>query len=245
MKIVFLSVGEAFDKNFANSSVLIQAKSKILLDCGYSVPQIFWKYNTDPNFLDGIFISHFHADHYFGIPPLLLRMWEDGRNKPLTLIGRNSLKKQIFKLMEMGYRNLDEKLENIIRFLEVKNRIMFNELCFEVASSDHSVNNFAVKIFSDGKSVCYSGDGMFNDETISLYENSDLVIHECYTIDKRIRGHTNLMDLINLSRMRNIKRLALLHLNRKARKEKEKIKQIIRRSGLSIFLPEPLETVNI
>ncbi|UCH02638.1 MAG: ribonuclease Z [Candidatus Bathyarchaeota archaeon] len=245
MKIVFLSVGEAFDKNFANTSVLIQVKSKILLDCGYSVPQIFWKYNTDPNFLDGIFISHFHADHYFGIPPLLLRMWEDGRNKPLTLIGRNSLKKQIFKLMEMGFRNLDEKLENIIRFLEVKNRIKFNELCFEVASSDHSVNNFAVKIFSDDKSVCYSGNGMFNDETISLYENSDLVIHECYTIDKRIRGHANLMDLINLSRMSNIKRLALLHLNRKARKEKEKIEQIIRQSGLSIFLPEPLETINI
>jgi ribonuclease BN (tRNA processing enzyme) len=145
----------------------------------------------------------------------------------------------------MGYRNLDEKLENLIRFLEVKNRTKFKELYFEVASSNHSITNFAVKIFLGRKSVCYSGNGMFNDETMSLYKNSDLVIHECYTIDKQINGHTNLNDLINLSRRGNIKRLALLHLSRKARKEKEKIEHIIRRSGLNIFLPEPFETIEI
>ncbi|MCX6722879.1 MAG: MBL fold metallo-hydrolase [Candidatus Staskawiczbacteria bacterium] len=92
MKIIFLGVGEAFDENLPNNSqLIITDKTKLLLDCGFTVPPQLWKYNPDYNFLDAIYISHQHADHYFGLPAILLRMWEGGREKDLLLfVPKNS-----------------------------------------------------------------------------------------------------------------------------------------------------------
>lgn len=86
MKIIFLGVGEAFDENYPNNSQLIATdKTKLLSDCGFTVPSQLWKYNPDPNFLDLINISHQHSDHFFGLPAVLLRMWEGGRERDLTI----------------------------------------------------------------------------------------------------------------------------------------------------------------
>ncbi|MEF9476067.1 MAG: hypothetical protein L0958_05190 [Candidatus Mariimomonas ferrooxydans] len=64
MEIVFLGVGEAFDETVPNNSHVVLSDTTILLDCGYSVPAQLWKYNANPSFLDAIYISHRHADHY-------------------------------------------------------------------------------------------------------------------------------------------------------------------------------------
>ena len=75
MKVIFLGVGEAFDEDVPNNSHLIETgKTKILLDCGMTATPQVWKYNKDQNFIDSVYISHWHADHYFGLPGLLLRM---------------------------------------------------------------------------------------------------------------------------------------------------------------------------
>jgi len=87
MNIKFLGVGEAFDERYPNNShVLVANNTNLLVDCGYSVPQQWWKLGKDANFLDAIYISHKHADHFFGLLVLLMRIWEEGRTKPLAVI---------------------------------------------------------------------------------------------------------------------------------------------------------------
>ena len=76
MKVVFIGVGEAGDENYPNNSSIILSDTKLLLDCGFAVPQQLWRYNADQDLVDAIYISHMHADHYFGIPVLLIRMLE-------------------------------------------------------------------------------------------------------------------------------------------------------------------------
>ncbi|MBU1973994.1 MAG: ribonuclease Z, partial [Nanoarchaeota archaeon] len=130
MRVVFLGVGEAFDENNPNNAHLILSKTKLLLDCGYSVPVQLWKYNSNQSFLDAVYISHRHADHYFGICPLLTRMWEEKRSKPLTIICQKGLKKVIIKLLEIGYPGFPKKFKFKINFIEVKSgqTINFKEL---------------------------------------------------------------------------------------------------------------------
>ena len=245
MKIVFLGVGEAFDENYPNNSHLILSeKTNLLLDCGYSTPPQLWRYNPDKDFLDVIYISHCHADHYFGLPAVLLRMWEDGRRKPLTLIGQKGFRKTIEELIELAYPGFSKKFEFERKYLEVipGQSLIFNELTLNFAQTKHSLSNLAVKISDAKHSVCYSGDGMFTEETEKLYEGSDLVIQETYLLDEEKIGHANIMQLIEMAKRRNVKVIALTHLNRYFRRDDmNKIKGLISQENLKILIPEPTD----
>src|SRR6266496_2721801 len=111
MRIVLLGTGEAFDDTLGNTSALVLSDSRILVDCGYTGPFQVWHYNSEPDLIDAIYISHAHADHYFGLPPLLTRMWEDGRKKPLTLISQKHVLEQIWQLLEFGYAGMHKRFK--------------------------------------------------------------------------------------------------------------------------------------
>ncbi len=254
MKVIFLGVGEAFDENYPNNSQLILSeKTNLLLDCGYLIPAQLWKYSPDKDFLDAIYISHCHADHYFGLPALLVRMWEEKRKKPLTIISQKGNKKTILEMLELAYQGFStsDKLGFDLNFIEVEKfkETKFNELFLDFAPTTHSLSNLAIKV-SDGKnSVCYSGDGMFNQETEKLYENSGLVIQETYLLDEEKIGHATVMQLIEMAKRRNIKNIALTHLNRNFRKQEiNKIRDLILKESaesLKILLPEPLDEYDL
>lgn len=121
MKIVFLGVGEAFDENLPNNSHLVTTdKTNLLLDCGLTAPPQIWKFNPDTDFLDAIYISHWHADHYFGLPGLLLRMWEGGRTKPLVIISRKGFKDRFKQLMDLAYLNFSANFKFEIKIIEIE-----------------------------------------------------------------------------------------------------------------------------
>ncbi|MEM5872395.1 MAG: ribonuclease Z [Candidatus Aenigmatarchaeota archaeon] len=246
MKIIFLGVGEAFDENNSCTSILIESKTNILLDCGFTTPYQLWKYNTNPNFLDAIYISHFHADHYFGIPAIFQRAWEYGRTKPFTIIGQKGAKEQVEKLLQLGYKNFLPKYKFPINYIEVENKenIKFNDLILEFLEIKHSSRNFAIKISDNGKTIFYSGDGELSEEK-KFYYNLDLLIQETYLLDVKKEGHTNLMDLIKFVKDNKIKLTALVHLNRDFAKDKEKILKIIRENNVNIILPENLQVVKL
>ena len=234
MKVVFLGTGEAFDENNPNnSSLIISEKTNLLLDCGFTTPHELWKHNNDQNLLDAVYISHLHADHYFGFPALVMRMWEEGRVKPFTVICQEDISK---KIMETAYPGFLQKFNFEIKFqkAEISKEIKLNDLELSFSETKHSGRNLAVRIKSDGKSICYSGDGDFTEETRELYKNSDLVIQETYLYDENKIGHATITDTIKMAEENNIKCLALTHINRNARQEvidkkpsSEKVKVII------------------
>ena len=248
MKLVFLGVGEAFDENYPNNSNIVLSDTKLLLDCGYSIPAQLWKYNPDKDFLDAIYISHYHADHYFGLPAVFLRMWEEGRKKPLTIICQEGYRKRIEDMVEIAYPDFSKRFEYKIDFSEVtpKQALKLNELTLSFAPTTHSFPNLAIKVSDGQHSFCYSGDGMFNQETEKLYQGSDLVIQETYKLDETILGHANAMQLIEMAKRRNVKAVALTHLNRYLRRDDvNKIRALISREetqgNLKVLLPNPLD----
>jgi len=221
MKVIFLGTGEAFDENYLNnSSLVITGKTKLLLDCGMTTPYQLWKYNNDQNLLDAVYISHSHADHYFGLPALLVRMWEEKRKKPITVFSQKGLEKKIKDLMEMGYKGCKKKLSFKINFKELDQGqiVKFKDLSLSIAKGKHSISNFAIRIENNKKILCYSGDGTFTKNTKKLYKDADLLIHEAYLYDKKEIGHARIIDLIKVAERNNVKCLALTHIDRKLRK---------------------------
>jgi ribonuclease Z len=241
MKVVFLGTGEAFDENDPNnSSLIISDETGLLLDCGMTTPFQLWKYDNDQNMLDAVYISHSHADHYFGLPALLVRMGEEKRKNPITVICQK--REDIKKLMDVGYKGFIKKLKIKINFIEIRNRnnFRFRDLELFFAQTEHSATNYAVRVESKGKSVCYSGDGDYTKETEKLYKNCDLLIHEAYFYDKKAEGHGCITDLIKMAQRNNVKCLALTHINRVLRKKGFKIPK----SKVKIIVPKPFEQFN-
>lgn len=246
MKIIFLGVGEAFDENIPNNShLVITNKTSLLLDCGLTAAPQVWKFNADPNFLDAIYISHWHADHYFGLPGLLLRIWEGdkGRTKPITIISKKGFKEQFNKLMDLAYAGFLEKFNYEIRIIEVgeDEDLSFNDLKLSFNKTIHSGENFAIKVNNGEKNVVYTGDG----SPISgnnFYNNADLLISETYLYDEEKIGHSSIVSAIKFAEDNNIKCLALTHINRDFRKnELSKIKNKIKSVKVKIIIPESLE----
>lgn len=246
MKITFLGTGEAFDENNPNNSSLIETKEiKLLLDCGLTTPFELWKYNNDQNLLDGAYITHTHADHYFGLPALLFRMKEGERKKEFVIICQKKSEKIIKDIVYYGYKNLFSKLGFRIKFIKAEpdKIIEFKDMNLFFALGEHTIKNLAIKIENNKKSICYSGDGNFTKKTERLYKDSDLVIHEAYFYDKKAIGHSSITDLIKMAERNNIKCLALTHINRELRKKLNKKK--ISSKKVKIIVPKGRDEIQV
>lgn len=249
MKIIFLGIGPACDENYPNNSqIVISNKINLLVDCGYSVPTQFWRHNSNPNFLDAIYISHQHADHFFGLPALLLRMWEDGREKDVTIICQKELRDSFEEFMGYAYKGFLEKFKYKINFIESKNggNLEFGDLNLSFCKTAHSGENLAIRISNFEESIIYSGDGSPLDA--NFYKNTDILVQETFLYNEEKEGHASIVFAIKFAEDNNIKTLALTHMSRNFRKnELPKLRDKIIGSSqkVKIIIPEPLEEYDL
>ena len=254
MRVKFLGVGEAFDEELPNTSIWVRAgsghqRSSVLLDCGFTAPPAFWRSCADPNDLDGIWISHFHADHYFGLPALLTRFWEANRTKPLLILGQHGVDEIVPQMMQLAYSSILQKLQFQLRFrsAEPKEAIEALGLNWRTAVNGHSHRDLAVRIESEDKSVFYSGDGGWTEDTLILARGCDLLIHEAFSLDENIPGHGNIMNCIDFARAARAGALALVHIRRHDRHgRRDEILRVLENvKDLKVFMPEPGEELGV
>ena len=238
IKLTVLGAGEAFDETLGNTCALVKADSTLLLDCGYAAPFQVWQYNADPNLLDGVYISHPHADHYFGLPALLVRMWEDGREKPLALISQQSVLDRVWDLMEYAYAGLRARLNFAIERVPVKMSApaQWRELRMAFAPTHHSAPNLAMRIENAGKVLVYSGDGMFTEESERLCAKADLVLHEAYKFEPS-PVHSDVPQLLAMAERAEIKHLVLTHVQRGVRKHDDRLRDLKASGPVSVAKP--------
>ncbi len=244
MKITFLGVGSASDPNYPNVSIFVEArKAKLLLDCGTTITYNLLSRKDVLLETDAIYISHRHADHYFGLPTVLLRMNDDGRKKPLAIIGYSGTQVFVKQILKLAYSTLfggHADLGYPLEFLEFEKKKEFRGLKLELAPSIHPEINHAIKITEDGKSIAYSGDGMFTPEGERMYAGCDLLIHESYSIDEPAEGHAMAADIIRMAKERSVKAVALVHFGSEVRKEQvHRLRTLIKRNKANAFAPEP------
>jgi len=248
MKIKFLGVGEAFDENLSNTSIQVrigegEKRSSVLLDCGFTAPPPFWQSCPDPDDLDAIWISHFHGDHFFGIPALLTRFWESGRKKPLLITGQMGVEDAVLEAVALAYPSVRGKIAFDLQFLAIEpdHAVEAVGLTWSTALNGHSQRDLAVRIERKGKAVFYSGDGLPTQDTLELARGCDLIIHEASRLDQEIPNHGNIMKCIEFAREAKARSLALVHLQRDERRNRrdEILKIIGGIQDLRVFMPEP------
>ena len=224
IEVVFLGVGEAFDETLPNTSTLIRLSAEnspvsVLLDCGFTAPPRLWKETSKPDSIDAIWISHFHGDHALGLPPLLVRAWEEGRSKPLLILGQKGISAFTRQALDLAYPGFYEKLAFPITFAEIEpgGNVDRLGLTFRTAETSHSQRNLALRIDAEGKSVYYSGDGKPTLESTHLAEGSYLIIHEAFHMETELPTHGTAEGSVDMAKRSGASHLALVHIQRKAR----------------------------
>ena len=107
LRVTFLGTGGTLPTPNRNpSAILINRKGELMLfDCGEGTQQQMMRAKTGMK-LTSIFITHFHADHFLGIPGLVQTMSFNGRTEPLDIYGPEWTEKMVKLLIELGYYKL-------------------------------------------------------------------------------------------------------------------------------------------
>ncbi len=249
MKITFIGVGEACDSLFPNTSILLLVDNEsnhhreILLDCGFTTPHLYFNECSDPEQLDALWISHFHGDHFFGIPLLVIRFWEMGRRKPLLILGQQGIEDIFRQILDLAYPGFAKKLHFPLEFVEIEPGIPFARfgLRWRTAESAHSQRNLALRIDDREKSLFYSGDGRPTPATLELATGCNLVIHEAFRQDDETPGHGSIRSCLEFAERAGTPNLALVHIQRDERQKLKKNMTALlnQEKGINVFLPEP------
>lgn len=254
IEVVFLGVGEAFDDAYPNTSVLIRFGKRpsavsIMLECGATAPSQLWREMPRADALDFVWISHFHADHTFGLPALLVRSSEERRKKTLTVLGQQGIESFVHECLDLAYPGFYKNLSFPIDYVEVepKEDVTLSGLLFRTAQNDHSERDLAMRIDFHGKSVYYSGDGKATPECVALAKGCQLIIHESFLMDTEIHGHGTVMGSIDLAKKCRVPNLALVHIHRRERsKVIKRVKEFKQsQNRLNVMVPEPGDKVTL
>lgn len=250
MRIIFLGVGEAFDENHPNTSIFIEDIG-LLLDCGFSSLQPLWSSGMHKS-IKAICLSHFHADHAFGLPPLFMRYLEEKRKDPLKIIGAVGVEKHVRSLAELAYPGYTGKLPFILSFEEIgsDSKLQINDAVLSFTKASHVESSYAVRIDLRKKSVVYSGDSGYSEKIVDLAKGADLLIHEAYTceLERKEKGwkhHSSFLSASMCASRSGSKALAIVHVLRSRRDRKDIEKEAGNEYKGRIIIPDGLDRIEI
>mgnify|MGYP001078199478 CR=1 FL=1 len=148
--------------------------------------------------LDGIFITHYHSDHFMDLPDLINRSWIRGRSHDLHLYGpdgTDSINQSIKGFLHLeskhradhhGHEIMDISKVHAIahEFKNIQNRkeVIYEKDGIKITAFD--VNHEPIEpavgyaIEYKGKKVVISGDTKKNDLVLEMAQDADLLLHE-------------------------------------------------------------------
>jgi ribonuclease Z len=184
LDLLFLGSGNAYAPGRYWSSFLVNGR--YMFDCSPVVLPHLKLCNVPLTDIEAIFISHFHADHYFGLPFLLLEYAErTHREKDLTIIGPPDIMQRTMKITEAGYPNVFRKKDRGygLSFQEVTDRATGEVagISFVARQVTHvtDLTCFGYRAEIDGRTIAYSGDSVFCEPLVELGQGADVFVVEC------------------------------------------------------------------
>ena len=143
LDIIFLGTGGSWPtiKRNVTSIAVKRGKEIILFDCGEGTQRQFQKSCLSYMQISKIFITHFHGDHFLGIPGLIQTMQLNDREVPLEIYGPKGLNELVEQLLSLGYFKPNYKI--ISHELDEESKLDFNEYKIKVLRVNHGVPSLA------------------------------------------------------------------------------------------------------
>ena len=147
--VYFLGTGGSWPTIQRNvSSIAIKRGREVLLfDCGEGTQRQIQKSNLSYMQITKIFITHFHGDHFLGLPGLIQTMQLNDREQPLYIYGPRRTEKLVNEILRLGYFN--PSYDIIVHEIKDGEEIGFDGYVIRTAEVCHNVPTLAYAFEED------------------------------------------------------------------------------------------------
>lgn len=203
LDLTFIGTGNAFAPTRYWSSFL--ANDRYLFDAPPTLLAHMKRLGKDVRDIEVVFISHYHGDHFFGLPFLFLEYAEQApRTKDLTIVGPPGIAKRTEAATEMAFPNVYRKRNRgyALRFVEA-----FDGVTGEAAGCTFTsrrvthvpdLDCFAYRVATPDGVLAYSGDTMMCEPLVPLADGADAFVVECSCWGEQCGPHLSPRDILAL-----------------------------------------------
>ena len=243
-RVIFLGSGDAFSAGgrFQAAYLVQNEVGALLLDCGPGVLTSLSRNNISPIPIGTILLTHFHGDHFAGLPFLFLYYtYVEPRTAPLRIVGPPNVEARVLQLYSAMYADsAEEKLPFDLQFIEITpgKELMLDGRridCFHVPHGESS-SSYGYSIQSEGKRIVFSGDSGWTEDLLLHTEGADLFICECSFFESRFDMHLDYPRIAENVERFGAKRIVLTHLGQEVLRRSGEITLEIAYDGLIVAL---------
>ena len=221
MQVRFVGCGDAFGSGGRQNTCfhVTGASSNLLIDCGASSLPALKQRGIVRNDIELILITHFHGDHFAGLPFFLLDAQFSRRTRPLVIAGPEGIETRLTQVMEALFEHSSKTQQKFeLSVLPLKPREA-RRLCgvtvtpYPVVHGNSGGPFLGYRIEAEGRVIAYTADTEWTDELVPLGREADLLIAEAYTFETNVRNHLSLASLKEHLAEIAPKRLILTHMS--------------------------------
>ena len=221
MQLRFVGCGDALGSGgrFNTCFHVTGERANFLIDCGASSLPALKRLGIARDEIDLILITHFHGDHFGGLPFLLLDAQFTRRTRPLVIAGPEGIETKLANLMEALFEHSSktkQRFDLSVVALEPEQSRTFGEVRvtpYPVVHGESGGPFLAYRVEAEGRVIAYSADTEWTDTLIPAARGADLFIAEAYYYDKIVKNHLSLKTLEAHLAEINAKRLVLTHMS--------------------------------
>jgi ribonuclease Z len=146
MRLTFLGTAGSWPtKERSASAVALDLESElVLLDCGEGTQRQFFQSSASFMRVRRIFITHFHGDHFLGLPGLVQSMSLNHRETPLDIYGPPDAEEMVGRALRLGYFQLRFPVE--VHPLAAGSTVELDGYRVRTAPAEHPVPSLAYRV---------------------------------------------------------------------------------------------------
>ncbi|HXW66962.1 MAG TPA: ribonuclease Z [Thermoplasmata archaeon] len=157
MRLTFLGTAGSWPtkERSASAIALDLERELILLDCGEGTQRQFFQSSASFMRVRRVFLTHFHGDHFLGLPGLVQSMNLNNRTEPLDIYGPPDARELVERALALGY--FTQRFPIAIHPLQPGESVELDGYTVRSARAEHPVPALAFRIEEGPKRGRFDG----------------------------------------------------------------------------------------